>query len=60
MNELIRKAGTELSRSIWPYEVQLVGRDNKVLERAYGVRDSEAQQISHMAAVVHLRAIFSK
>jgi uncharacterized protein len=60
MNELIKKLGTELSRSIWPYEVQLIGRDNKVLDRVYGVKDSEAQQISKMAATVHLRAIFPK
>ncbi|MDW5265792.1 MULTISPECIES: lysozyme inhibitor LprI family protein [Acidobacteriaceae] len=60
LTEILKKYGPSVSRSIWPYEIQLQAPNSQIANRFYAIENSQAHEIAKLAAKAHLRVFFTK
>jgi hypothetical protein len=55
VTKFLNKIGPDISKAIWPYELQIVSPSSEVLNRFYSVKAAQAEQIAKGARSANLR-----
>lgn len=55
ITDFLNKYGPEISKSIWPFELQLVSPASVVLNRFYGIKGPQAEVVAQLAQKAHVR-----
>lgn len=60
ITDLMNKYGPEISKAVWPFELQLVSSTSEVINRFYGIKGPQAEEIAKLAKSAGLRVFLAK